>query len=190
MRPTTRRPRSFFCLWVKRKTVAVHLWPVSATICRANSIGSKYLGAISNGLPNRFLLDNFYRFCFFFSFKYQFKCQCCYRCRPLDIVSPFIAEFKMVLQRRTRHSAEEGSGLINNIYVYARGPRERIFHGVQNSSVGPLSPTRTRRVHAAGSLMEDVIGKYLARLRSMRRRVCSRNATNRVIARILLLSAL
>lgn len=63
----------------------------------------------------------------------------------------------------------------------------RIFHGVQNSSIDPPDG---RRVHAAGSLMEDVIGKYLARLRSIRRRVCSRYATNRVIARILLLSTL
>lgn len=44
-----------------------------------------------------------------------------------------------------------------------------------------------RRVHKEWSLMEDVIGKYLARLRSIRLRVCLRYRAKplRVIARIL-----
>lgn len=80
----------------------------------------------------------------------------------------------------SKHEDTFRSGLINNVYTGSTN----FLHGVQNSSIDPLDG---RRVHAAGSLMEDVIGKYLARLRSIRHRVCSRYATNRVIARILLL---
>lgn len=76
------------------------------------------------------------------------------------------------------------SRLINNVYIRCRGEFSTACRILRSTLPGG------RRVHAAGSLMEDVIGKYLARLRSIHRRVCSRYATNRVIARILLLSAL
>lgn len=87
----------------------------------------------------------------------------------------------VILQRCARETFL--SRLINNVYTV---PGE--FSTVCRILRSTLSDGR--RVHAAGSLMEDVIGKYLARLRSIRRRVCSRYATNRVIARILLPSAL
>lgn len=87
----------------------------------------------------------------------------------------------VILQRCARETFL--SRLINNVYTMLGE-----FSTVCRILRSTLSDGR--RVHAAGSLMEDVIGKYLARLRSIRRRVCSRYATNRVIARILLPSAL